>query len=141
MIMRQLFRIEPVAPPTAFKTYGGSMPVATHWRDATCQEVECDNYARGFQVTADVSTELGRKQANYIRLHSGRHFTATQLADLVTFTFPAGQVCFAKHRVQLERMPRLYVRGGDHRSDLGTRRRVLTPQQWTEDFGEHQLTV
>lgn len=117
------------------------MPVATHWRTATCGEVDCENHARGFQVTADVSTELGRRQANYIRMKSGRHFSSQQIADLVTFTFPAGQICFATHRVQLEREPNLYVRGGDYRGNAGTPRRALNAQQWVQDFGEHQLTV
>ena len=89
----------------------------------------------------DTSTELGARQANYIRLHSGRHHTAAPAPgapDLVTFTFPAGQRCFQEHRVLLERDPRCYVRGGDWRGQTSTPRVHARPVDWVDDFAEHQ---
>lgn len=138
----QLFRIEPPMPAEGYKTYGVSAPLDTHFRKGTCAEVDCENMARGFTVTADVSTELGQKQANYIRLHSGRHFNSAQAGDLVTFTFPAGQQCFATHRVLLDREPICYLRGGDWRGNpLGIQRQTMSAQDWVDDFGEHQERI
>lgn len=142
MIRRSLFRVDPVVGPEHYTTYGVASPISTHTREATCAEVECANHRNGFQITADVSTALGRKQAEYIRLHSGRHFTVEQSGDLVAFTFPAGQRCFAQHRVSLHREPIFSKRGGDYRGNpLGVRRTVMRPEDWRDDFGEHQLKV
>lgn len=139
IIKRQLFRLEPAAGPEAYKTYGLTAPIKTHTRPGTCGEVECRNYLQGFKIVADISTELGRQQANYIRLHSGRHFTVEENVDLVTFIFPPGQVCFEEHRVSLQREPNFFIKGGDHRGNpLGLPTRRLGSTQWRDDFGEHQ---
>lgn len=139
MIGRQLFRIDPVMPAAGYKTYAVTLPKATHWRSATCAEVECPNHLRGFSITADVSTELGRKQANYLRMKSGRSFTVQQIGDLIAFTFHAGQKCFEPHRVSLQREPNFFVKGGDYRGNpLGLPTRKLSAQSWVDDFGEHQ---
>jgi len=139
IVKRQLFRLEPVGPAAAYKTYGLTAPIKTHTRPGTCGDVECRNYLNGFKIIADVSTELGRKQANYIRLHSGRRFTVEENADLVTFIFPPGQTCFEQHRVSLHREPNFFIKGGDYRGNpLGLPTRRLGPTQWRDDFGEHQ---
>jgi hypothetical protein len=134
---RRLFRITPALPVQAFTTYQVSTPPATHARPATCAEVECQAQANGWRTTVDVGTELGRRQANYIRLQSGRTFTATEAGTLVTFEFPAGQRCFTEHRVSLER-PAFYLkRGGDWRGATSPARR-MSAQDWVDDFAEHQ---
>lgn len=138
----QLFRIQPVGPAESYKTYQLLRPKATHTRVATCSEVNCAMSNGGWKTTVDVSTALGQKQANYIRLHSGRTFTYAQTGTLVLFMFAAGQKCFAEHRVTLEREPIFRVRGGDHR---GNPRRVPTvmrrPEDWVDDFAENQIKV
>ena len=78
--------LPPNLPAFQYKTYGLSAPVETHFRDATCQETECEAYQKGWVSVIDVATELGRSQANYIRLHSGRAFTVSEAGTLVTFT-------------------------------------------------------
>lgn len=139
-IKRELFRPEPKLPAAAYKTYQAIKPRKTHFRPATCAEVDCPNRARGWRTVVDVTTALGQKQANYIRLHSGRHFTAEQVGDdLVTFTFAPGQTCFSAHRVDLEREPIFRIKGGDFRGNpLGTPTVTLRPQDWLDNFGEHQ---
>jgi hypothetical protein len=85
-----------------------------------------------------VSTKLGREQANYIRLHSGRHFSTNQPGPdmLITFVFPAGQMCFSEHKVPLDREPFFRKLAGDWRKyDSG---QVLRARDWLDDFGEHQ---
>ncbi|MGH3680777.1 MAG: hypothetical protein ACRDT2_11090, partial [Natronosporangium sp.] len=108
--MRPVTRITPKLPPQAMKTYQVARPLPTHWRPASCAEVGCPAHAHGWQTTIDVATELGGRQANYIRLHSGRAFTAAEAGTLVTFTFPPGQTCFRRHQLPLEREPIFAVR-------------------------------
>ena len=137
-----LFRLPPQGPPGAYKTYQVLQPRSTHTRPATCQEVSCPNYAHGWRTIVDVSTELGRRQANYIRLHSGRSFTYTEAGTMVTFMFAMGQKCFAEHRVSLERNPIYRIKGGDWRGNpLGIRPVNLRGDSWVDDFGENQIKV
>ena len=139
-----LFRLQPQGPAQAYKTYQILQPRKTHFRPATCQEVDCPNFEYGWQTTVDVGTELGRKQANYIRLHSGRSFTYDHRkgGTLVTFVFASGQKCFAEHRVSLYREPIYRIKGGDWR---GNPRKVpaipLRGSAWVDDFGENQIKV
>lgn len=140
--MRPLTRITPAAPPPAFKTYQILAPASTHWRAATCAEVGCAAYLRGWSTTVDESTELGGRQAHYIRQQAGRGFTEQRTpAGLTVFAFEAGQRCFraGEHRVQVR--PESYlIRPGDWR-DLGDPRRLGSARSWVDDFGEHQQAL
>jgi hypothetical protein len=123
----------------AYKTYAVRMPVKTHTRVASCEEVNCLHSLEGWQTTIDVSTPLGAKQSNYIRLHSGRAFTTMEFGNTVIFTFAAGQKCFREHRVGVDR-PALYVvRDGDWRGNpTGCSLVHRNERDWVDDFGEHQ---
>ena len=138
-----MFRIQPKGSPQAYKTYALFQPKKTHTRVATCQEVECDAYANGWKTIVDVSTKLGQKQANYIRLHSGRSFSVTyQTATLIHFVFKPGQKCFREHRVSLQREPIFKIKGGDWRGNpLSVPTHIVKPQSWVDDFGENQQNV
>jgi hypothetical protein len=137
-MMPEPFRVPPRMDPTAYKTYRIQAPKATHYRKATCREVDCPNFASGWLTTVDVSTELGARQANYIRLHSGRSFTYVEVGTLVSFTFPAGQACFQEHTRPLDR-PEIYtVTPGDYRAATGETRRHRNADDWVDDFAEHQ---
>jgi len=132
-----VFRFEPKMPVQAYQTYALARPASTHTRPATCQEVDCEAYRQGWQTFADVTTPIGRRQANYIRLKSGRHFTAVEEAGRVAFTFPAGQRCFAEHRVPIDR-PTIYLkRGGDWRATTFAPIR-MRDVDWVDDFANHQ---
>lgn len=133
---QQLNRPAPRLAPQFFKTYEVSRPHATHFRKATCAEVDCPNLARGWRSVIDVSTTLGQEQATYIRSHSGRSFSTTEAGTMITFTFPAGQQCFSQHSVPLDREPVFRKLDGDWRGYGGAR--VLRAGDWLEDFGEHQ---
>lgn len=139
--MRQLFRADPALPVTAVKSYAIRSPISTHTRAATCAEVECSGHVNGWVTTVDERTELGAKQAYYIRHDSGRGFSEERTEKGWTaFTFPPGQRCFrtGTHRVSLER-PALYVvRGGDWRANTGLIRQHVGPDDWVDDFGTHQ---
>jgi hypothetical protein len=133
-------RIAPVAPPHAYKTYGATMPVGSHWRPATCEEVVCFNYLNGWKtVVAE-----GSPHADIARSLRGSYsFTETaQPGGMVEFLFAPGQKCFKwqDHKVPLERPARFYVAEGDFRGN--PRRAPSRVHQngidWAEDFALHQ---
>lgn len=133
-------RFPPALPVTAMKSYTILAPLRTHFRSATCEEVGCPNIAGGFRVVVDESTELGQRQAHYIRQLSGRAFTeARDEAALTAFTFPPGQRCFAAHRVHNDRPERYLTRPGDWRGNpTGQHVEHTKPEFWVEDFAENQ---
>lgn len=140
--MRAPFRLTPALPAQHMKTYSIVAPKATHWRPATCADVDCSNYLHGWQTRVDESTELGQAQGYYIRNQAGRRYTEVREAAITTFTFEAGQTCFLgdQHVARVDR-PEIYVvRDGDHRGNpRGTKPRIhTTPEAWVDDFGEHQ---
>jgi hypothetical protein len=140
MLAPRLFRVDPQMPAANYKTYQISAPLSTHFRVATCQEVQCAAWIRGWTTVVDAATDLGGRQANYIRLKSGRHFTFTQAGTVVTFRFPPGQRCFREHQTRLDRAEIFVVRGGDWRGNpRGVEPRVhRRAADWVDDFAEHQ---
>jgi hypothetical protein len=137
--MRPLTRITPVGPAHAYRTFAIAAPKATHTRLAGCEEVGCIAQHNGWVTSVDEATELGQRQAHYIRTRSGRPFKEQRHETLVDFVFPPGTECFAGHRVKLDR-PEIYiVRDGDWRGNpTGENRRHARAADWVEDFSEHQ---
>ncbi len=130
------------APATAYKTYGIVAPLSTHWRPATCVEVDCCDYLNGWQSAFAPDDQ----RADYVRRHSGRRFVESRTDDgRVLFTFAQGQTCFraADHRIRVGRPELFVVRDGDRRGNpFGTTPYVHSrPQDWVEDFAEHQAKV
>lgn len=125
--------------PAAFKTYQILAPIRTHRRTATCAEVECRKKALGFLARFDVSTAAGRNNALWVE-RAGLKFVREVAGTMVQYTFPAGQDCFDRHTVTLEREPLYVVRGGDHRGNPRNipKRTHKQAKFWTEDFAEHQ---
>lgn len=125
----------------AYQTFQIVAPKETHTVPATCEEVECAQYAGGWMMKLDVTTELGQRQAHYIKNQSGRSYKVTSLVDgLATYVFAANQKCFREHRRDIERDPLFRVKGGDKR---GNPLRIPTrthkkPEYWVEEFAEHQ---
>jgi hypothetical protein len=134
-------RLPPQLPVTAMRTFQILAPLSTHFRAATCEEVNCLRIINGFMVPVDESTDLGRKQAHYIRNLSGRAFTeARDRAGLTVFTFQPGQRCFDPHRVRADRPERYLTRPGDWRGNPSGRPPVehTKAEFWVEDFAENQ---
>lgn len=105
------------APVHTMRTFQVDQPLDTHTRRATCAEVECPAYAGGWVMGFDLTDPEKAAAARWIRDHSGRKFTAQLAPGKVTLTFAAGQTCFEKHRVPLDREPFYVVRGGDFRGN------------------------
>lgn len=139
----------PVRRVDQMKTYGLSAPQSTHYRRASCREVDCPNYANGWRSGFDVTVPEKAEAARLIRLHSGRLFTVEEIkggplnmVQMVIFTFGPGQECFQQHSVPLERDPVLYVRDGDWRgNDTGFKHVFKSNVDWVDDFGEHQEKI
>lgn len=139
--MRKINRIKPMMPAHAMTTFAISAPKETHTRKATCEEVECEQYARGWMMRIDLGTDLGQRQAYYIKHSSGRSYRVTDQRDgLITLEFRSGQPCFQEHRVPIGRPEKFLVKGGDYRGNpLKTKTRVHTkPEFWVEEFAENQ---
>ena len=108
--------------------YRISAPVSTHFRPSTCAEAGCEAHANGWTTVCDLTTDLGRRQAAYIRHGSGRRFVEVATGPgVVEFRFGPGQRCFATHQLRLDREP-------DYLID----RRQVGVGQWLDDFATNQ---
>lgn len=137
---RPINRATPRLAPEHMQTFAIDAPAQTHFRPATCAEVSCDKAERGWLMKLDLATDLGQRQARYIKHDSGRRYEIVDQRDgLVTLKFPGGQECFEQHRVRTGRPERYLVKGGDFRGNpRGQQARVHTkPEFWIEEFQEN----
>lgn len=136
-------RFDPAMPAEAYKTYQITAPRGSHFKPASCADANCEAFLFGWKTVVDESTDIGQRQAHYIRQESRRGFTESRDGALTVFTFEAGQTCFAEHQVRLDR-PSLYiVRDGDWRGSPSSAqpRYHARPEDWVDDFGEHQQNL
>lgn len=130
---------EPRMGPEHYKTFSIHVP-ADDWRPATCEEIDCPDFLKGWQVRVE---GLPPKLLHAAQ-KSGRRYRVLPVAANETWLiFEAGQPCFqaSEHRIRKHEKPELYlVREGDHRGNpRGTRpRQHLRPEFWQEHFAEHQ---
>jgi len=139
-----LFRIESPLPSQAFRTYALRQPLATHWRVATCAEVDCPRYLDGWKTPLDMSTQDGQNAAAWIRQSGLRFSEEVTGPSALTFRFPAGQLCPRstpghpkRHRAPLGRPPVMLRFDGDHRQRIGNTVLHGRAEDWRDDFGEH----
>lgn len=114
-----------------------AMPLATHWERATCEQVRCPNFLRGWKTVLPVDSELIS-----VLKSSGRSYREEREEDgLVTFVFAPGQPCFraSEHRQQSDRPGLLIV----HNREATERRlfaahdevvsgRIVAESEWIE---------
>lgn len=140
--------IEPAMAPSAYKTYAVVAPLSSHFRPATCAEVDCPHYVNGWGVRIHQlppEDQAALRVATFNR--DGRTYRYSYVeremeAGETWLLYKPGQPCFqaSRHRTRIER-PELYVvRDGDHRGNpRGTKARLhQNPAHWQEDFAEHQ---
>lgn len=136
-------RLTPDAGPEHFKSYSWRAPLATHWRQGTCEEYECEAYLKGFVTTVDISTDLGQKQYHFLTHDKTRSCSMQRVSQTVfKFIYPPGNKCmkYWEHRVPIGKPPLLLVLGGDWRGNPRQLKTVVhrRPEDWIEDFSEHQ---
>jgi len=135
-------RVQPQGEPMDYVTYRLRAPLITHWRPATCPEVDCGPYRIGWATTVDERTELGQGQAHFIRHDRSRRHREERLPDGRTrFLFEPGQICFGvdAHVVPVGRPPLYLVQGGDWRVYRPPLVRAHTnADNWVDDFANHQ---
>lgn len=84
---QQVSRPVPGVPVGAMKTYVVHIPVATHWRKASCAEIDCPHYLNGWITPVD---RLTARDAHLAR-HSGRRYTTITFdEDVFTRAFDPG---------------------------------------------------
>lgn len=130
---------EPRMGPESYKTYSIIAPLATHFRPATCEEVDCPDFLHGWRNRIE---GLSPQDVDAMR-KSRRKYKELHVAEGETwFVFEAGQPCFrtTQHRAPIGRPELFIVRDGDARGNpRGTKARLhQRAADWQEDFAEHQ---
>lgn len=136
---RKINRVQPKYASHLYKTFSARSPLSTHYRKATCAEVDCVGYREGFTLSVAALIAEG---IEYAARHSGKKFKEVEGADYGVapgkyLVFEAGQVCFDadSHRVSLER-PEFFVVGqGDYRTfNARTARQHASAENWIDDM-------
>jgi len=103
-----------------------------HFRTATCKEVECTHYTKGWITKAPI----GSPEDDYIKNDKSRKWIAVK-ADEATihYFFEAGQKCFRPHRVKVERAP-FYTMNQPGRETARLIRANMDFDEWTTRHNE-----
>lgn len=135
----------PSLPERFKKHYVLLAPLATHWRPATCAEVECSRWTTGFEIVIPSGPGAAERIA-YLRADRTRSKTEwARLDGAVVFRFPPGTPLYAgnpehdNHRIRLDR-PEIYGvsdRSTDFQLRLHTGR-GNGADDWVDDFANHQ---
>ncbi len=138
----QINRPTPLLPASARRTFSILMPTETHWRKATCREIDCPRFLKGWKAQVEVMTP---QQIHLIKAAKYRYRELRVALGETWWLFEAGQTCFQAdlHRIQLGKPELFVVRDGDWR---GNPRRTPTirhkrPEFWVEQFSEHQAKL
>lgn len=132
-------RLPPKLPTNLYKTYRIIAPLSTHHRRATCAEVECDAYTKGWTYK---KSDLEAGNLLYAVTHAGKRYHEATIADdeEIYLVFEPGQSCFqaSTHTLPLERPEFFYAGRGDYRS-FSTRRatQFTRPDDWQDSFAHH----
>jgi hypothetical protein len=133
-------RADPALPVNLMQTYEMRFPTTTHFRVASCVEVECEWYHGGRLLGFDLTDPAKREAAQQIgslATKMGLRFAIEQVGTTVQFKFPPGQSCLQGHKVPLERDP-LYLRWkGDWRGQQGGIYRHTNGADFAEDWQEN----
>ena len=95
-------------------------PMKGWWKPATCEEVDCLDYLRGWSLPLDFSPAqkpedlLEAQGAHHWIENSGRKYTNRWDGSTCIYQFEPGQTCYRKHQIPVERDPVfLHVTGPD----------------------------
>lgn len=136
--MQRMNRVAPIGQVQEYRTFQIAAPLKTHWRPATCVEVDCPQYEKGWQVRVENLTP----EMLHAAKTSGRKYTELHVTEGETWlVFESGQACFraSQHRIKLDRQELFVARDGDWRGNpSGNVRRHTRPEFWIEEMNENQ---
>lgn len=115
IIERELNRVPPKLPAAAMLTHLVAMPLLTHWRRATCEEIGCLAHRYGWTLQ-----RAGLDDEDMALLRASKRRFREELGDGGSLlVFEAGQPCLkaSEHRVQMDRPPLFIARDGDFRGN------------------------
>ena len=122
------------------------MPPATHYRPASCAEIECEPFTKGWATRLDKGTQ--QDMIDLLKVvcagnGADRVIRPYKMVDegvSLMFIFQPGTPCFRAgvHKVPLEREPFYIVRRGDWRVNLGDQRIHANGEDWVDDFAANQ---
>ena len=101
-------------------------PIETHFREATCREVNCRAWLEGWEtIVPDPSEPSEFIRAGKLK-PARRYIERSSTPGMVTFKFFPEQKCFRQHKMRLERDPFFLknstsMRGTDWVDDLSER--------------------
>lgn len=130
---REINRVTPALPAELMQTHQVAMPLTTHWRRATCEEVGCLNHRHGWTLA---STGLDDEDMALLK-QSGRRWYEEPSDAGPVLVFEAGQPCLAasEHRIQMDRPPLFIARDGDFRGN--PRQTEPTVFSGADPFADH----
>ena len=116
--------------------YQATFPLESHWRQASCKEVDCPNYVMGWVTRVQIGSSLN----DYIKQSSkARKYKIVREGELSAYYFEAGQECFkgqaGQHRIKLERGAWL-TRNASSRTPLFLEQNAMDVNQWIDEFNE-----
>lgn len=130
--------MRPILPQRSktHKAYSISAPLATHWRKATCQEIDCKHYREGWTFNkAHLNAELWRAIET---AQPRRRYREVEHAGQTYLVFYPGQSCFATHKVRIEREELFFVTPNATGLIVPAARQHKNWDDWQDDFASHQ---
>lgn len=121
---RPLNRVEPKLPASAMRSHLILAPEQTHFRAATCEEIQCPQFLKGYGVPLkDIDAEDLGLLRSFIETYKLKASRVEIKDGEWHLWFEAGQRCLraSTHRMRIEKPEIFVVRDGDHRGNpLGT---------------------
>ncbi len=137
IVERKISRPRPIGPPHAYQTYSVQTPKETHFRKATCAEINCDAWREGWTLRVQ---DLDERLWATIKASKKRYRRMDLTATEGYLIFEPGQACFHsfKHVTRIDK-PEIYLVGrGDWRTFIPQRAQVFKkPEHWVEHMYDH----
>ena len=116
--------------------YQATWPKDSHWRQATCKEVDCPQYIMGWVTRVIVGSDMD----DYIKEVSRvRKYKVVREGELNAYYFEAGQQCFkgeaGAHYKKLERGAWL-TKNAPNRHPMFLEQTAMEADRWMDEFNE-----
>ena len=112
--------------------YQITWPKDSHFRKATCEEVDCPHFMGGW-ITRVV---IGSPQDKYIKQDKSRKQVGVKTTEAeIDYYYEPGQECFRPHTLKIERPPFFTVNQPGLESGRLIRRN-MSFDRWTNHFNE-----